>query len=63
MSPPAGCRHRDGEPGAVNASEKERAYAAAYDRIERLVEGETDEVAVMATVACELHPVNPSQTG
>jgi len=47
----------------VNASEKERAYAAAYDRIERLVEGETDEVAVMATVACELHPVNPSQTG
>ncbi|HSV73106.1 MAG TPA: GAF domain-containing protein [Chthonomonadales bacterium] len=34
---------------------KREAYAAALERIERLIEGETDEVAILATVVCELH--------
>lgn len=33
---------------------KEQRYAEVWQRIERLIEGETDEIAVMATVACEL---------
>ncbi len=39
----------------MSASDKRARYAEVLDRIERLIEGETDEVAVMATVACELH--------
>lgn len=31
------------------------AYSKVTARIESLIEGETDEIAVMATVACELH--------
>ncbi len=38
-----------------DAIEKEKACAEIYQRILALVEGETDEVALMATVACELH--------
>jgi GAF domain-containing protein len=39
----------------MGAFDRSASYAAVYDRIERLIEDETDEVAVMATVACELH--------
>lgn len=35
--------------------EKEKICAEVYQRIMALVEGETDEIALMATVACELH--------
>lgn len=38
-------------PSATRAA----AYAAARQRIDALLEGETDWVAAMATVACELH--------
>jgi GAF domain-containing protein len=31
------------------------SHLAVYDRIAALTEGETDSVALMATVACELH--------
>lgn len=34
---------------------KREAYAAAVERIERLIAGETDEIAILATVVCELH--------
>lgn len=39
----------------MNATEKTAAYAAALGRIRSLIEGETDEIAVMATVVAELH--------
>ncbi|MBM3494403.1 MAG: GAF domain-containing protein [Armatimonadetes bacterium] len=39
----------------MSASSKHATYAEVLDRIGRLIEGETDEIAVMATVACELH--------
>jgi L-methionine (R)-S-oxide reductase len=35
--------------------DKEKVCADVYQRILALVAGETDEVALMATVACELH--------
>lgn len=35
--------------------EKEKLCAEVYQRISALVTGETDEIALMATVACELH--------
>ena len=35
--------------------QKEKACDEVYQRILALVAGETDEVALMATVACELH--------
>lgn len=35
--------------------DKEKVRADVYQRISALVAGETDEVALMATVACELH--------
>ena len=34
---------------------KEAAYREVQARIRALIEGETDEVAILATVACELH--------
>ncbi|MBK9140631.1 MAG: GAF domain-containing protein [Verrucomicrobia bacterium] len=34
---------------------KEAAYLAALGRIRSLIEGETDEIAIMATVVAELH--------
>lgn len=45
--------------GSVSASDKSAAYAEVLDCIERLIAGETDEIAVMATVACELHHAFP----
>ncbi|MCX6362288.1 MAG: GAF domain-containing protein [Armatimonadetes bacterium] len=41
------------------AVDKERAYLHAIDAIESLTAGEDDEVAVMATVACELRVAVP----
>lgn len=35
--------------------DKQRLYGVVLDRIRHLIEGETDLIAVMATVACELH--------
>ena len=35
--------------------EKQKACAEVYQRISALVAGETDEIALMATIACELH--------
>lgn len=34
---------------------KKQQYEVALKRIQSLIEGETDEIAIMATVACELH--------
>jgi L-methionine (R)-S-oxide reductase len=44
-------------PLSVEAGDAERAsrYAEVLARLESLLEGETDFVAAMATVACELH--------
>ena len=39
----------------MNATEKQQLYDATISRIYHLIEGETDLIAVMATVACELH--------
>lgn len=41
------------------ASNKETLYEAVERRIGALTEGETDPVALMATVACELHQSLP----
>lgn len=38
----------------MNSVRKEK-YRQVLKRIEALIRGETDEIAVMATVACELH--------
>ena len=40
---------------ASSSTDKAEAYADARRRIEALLEGETDWIAGMATVACELH--------
>ena len=37
------------------STDKDEAYADARRRIDALLEGETDWIAAMATVACELH--------
>ena len=42
-----------------DSCEKEKVCAEVYQRIVALVEGETDEIALMATVACELHYAFP----
>ena len=42
-------------PDTEGTVEKADAYAAVRRRIDALLEGETDWVAAMATVACELH--------
>lgn len=39
----------------MSAAEKQRLYDAAFQRLKALIAGETDWVAVMATVVCELH--------
>lgn len=39
--------------------EKEQRYARVFGRIEAIVSGETDEIALMATIACELHHAFP----
>lgn len=36
-------------------NEKQRLYDRVFGDIERLIDGETDIIAVMATVVCELH--------
>jgi len=43
----------------MNKTEKQRFYDATIPRILQLIEGETDLIAVMATVACELHHAFP----
>lgn len=39
----------------MNAEDKQQQYDRTWQRITELTEGETDLIAVMATVACELH--------
>jgi GAF domain-containing protein len=39
----------------MTPQDKRQLYNVVLDRVEHLVEGETDLIAVMATVACELH--------
>jgi len=39
----------------VSSEDKQRLYDVVLERVKHLIEGETDLVAVMATVACELH--------
>ena len=42
-------------PHPATAKERRAHYAAVRARLDALLEGETDEVALMATIACELH--------
>lgn len=39
----------------MNRTDKTAGYTAALARIRALIEGETDEIAVMATIVAELH--------
>lgn len=39
----------------MNSEDKQKQYEVALQRITELIEGETDAIAVMATVVCELH--------
>jgi GAF domain-containing protein len=39
----------------MTSESKEQLYDAVLQRVEALIAGETDLIAVMATVACELH--------
>lgn len=39
----------------MTPQDKRQLYNVVLDRVEHLIEGETDLIAVMATVACELH--------
>ena len=39
----------------MNAEDKQALYDRAHRDIEALIAGETDAIAIMATVACELH--------
>jgi len=39
----------------MDTQSKQRLYAQVLGRIEAAIEGETDLIAVMATVVCELH--------
>ncbi len=39
----------------MTPADKQQVYENVVDRVRRLIEGETDPIAVMATVACELH--------
>lgn len=39
----------------MTPEDKRQLYNVVRDRVEHLIEGETDLIAVMATVACELH--------
>lgn len=42
-------------PSATDTADREDTYREVLARIDALLEGETDWVAAMATVACELH--------
>ncbi len=42
-------------PRSASAEEKRAAYARVLESLERLLEGEDDPIAAMATVVCELH--------
>ena len=44
----------------MRSRNKPAVYAEVLERIERLIEGEDDAIAVMATVACELHHAFPT---
>ena len=46
-------------PAVPCAAEKEQAYTDAIGAVEAMTAGEADEVAVMATVACELREALP----
>ena len=39
----------------MNAENKQQLYDGVFQRVKDLIAGETDPIAVMATVACELH--------
>jgi L-methionine (R)-S-oxide reductase len=39
----------------MNLGNKQQLYDTVLGRVKHLIEGETDLIAVMATVACELH--------
>ena len=39
----------------MDQSVKQELYRQVRQRISALIEGETDEIAIMATIACELH--------
>jgi len=39
----------------MDGQDKQQVYDETIERIEALIAGETDAIAVMATVACELH--------
>ncbi len=39
----------------MNAEDKRQSYGSLLSRVRDLIAGETDPIAVMATVACELH--------
>ncbi len=43
----------------MHVADKRAAYAETQRRIEALIEGESDEIAVLATVAAELHHAFP----
>ncbi|KAK9813058.1 hypothetical protein WJX72_008218 [[Myrmecia] bisecta] len=43
------------QPAAVDTPSRAELYVEVQERIDLLLEGETDMVAAMATVACELH--------
>ena len=47
--------HPVGSPRSADPAERRAAYGEVVARIGLLLEGETDWVAAMATVACELH--------
>lgn len=42
-------------PDTASAEQRAAQYSAVHERLELLLEGESDWVATMATVACELH--------
>jgi len=39
----------------MNPTDKQQVYEAVSQRVDALIAGETDLIAIMATVACELH--------
>lgn len=43
----------------MNATEKHAIYEDLHQRLSALVEGETDEIALMATLVCEVHHALP----
>lgn len=43
----------------MNAAEKNALYRELHQRLSALTEGETDEIALMATLVCEVHHALP----